>query len=310
MEAGAAGDAPRTFTVALATPCVFCGVQVGAAVTELRCGHVACSLCVAKACMNSATAAACPQCGAEFYYVECREGRRPTAVVGAVTFEATPCALTLAPLTKRIDDAALAAARTITTFFSKAHRATRVLVTVSRMLDGKVNAVTGDIEAAGMARQLGAELRQRIIEAAGRRGRGVRSDVALVESLDALAELASAAAETAATALCEGLVGGPRKDLDATTKVRAKALHDLLLKVNTPNISTDTGRFLASLCETLNTSYKLRDVLSKLGLSMSRAAVLLELVERPEGLGDITKRLSRPTAPAAAPSTARPLRRP
>jgi hypothetical protein len=169
MEAAGAGGAPGTFTVAPATLCAFCTFQVGAEVTLLPCGHVACSLCGARACMNSATAATC-RCGASFDYVECREGRRPTA--SAVPFDAAPCVLTLAPPTKRIDDAALAAARTITTYFSK-RRAKRVLVTVSRMLDGRVSAVTGNIEAAVIARQLGARLWQRILEPAGCGG-GVR----------------------------------------------------------------------------------------------------------------------------------------
>jgi hypothetical protein len=105
--------------------------------------------------------------------------------------------------------------------------------------------------------------------------------------LDALAELASAAEETAATAPC-GASWGAREE---PRRHDESALHDLVLKVNTPNISTDKGRFLASLCKTLGTAYKLRDVLSKLGLFMSRAAMLLKLVERPEGLGDITARL-------------------
>ncbi|KAJ1451206.1 hypothetical protein M885DRAFT_570290 [Pelagophyceae sp. CCMP2097] len=128
----------------------------GPRVTLLPCGHVACSPWAARACMNSATAAN-SRCGASFDYVD-------------------------------IDDAALVVARTITAYFVKARHAKRVLVTVSRMLDGKVSAVTGNIEAARMARQLGAELRQRILEPAGRGG-GVRRDAALAAVQEALTKL-------------------------------------------------------------------------------------------------------------------------
>jgi hypothetical protein len=43
-------------------------------VTALPCGHFGCSLCVARACINSANASACLRCSMSFDYVECRTG--------------------------------------------------------------------------------------------------------------------------------------------------------------------------------------------------------------------------------------------